>query len=60
MALPAKFRVLLIDAQNDFSDALMPDGGAVGMGTITFKKDVTYTITIGSGGSGIVKISVKN
>ena len=32
MALPAKFRVLLIDAQNDFSDALMPDGGADGMG----------------------------
>jgi nicotinamidase-related amidase len=32
MALPAKFKVLLIDAQNDFSDALMPDGGADGMG----------------------------
>ena len=26
-------------------------GGAVGMGTITFKKDETYTITIGAGGN---------
>ena len=28
-------------------------GGAVGMGTITFKKDETYTITIGAGGGSI-------